>query len=432
MVTRRRGVKHTRRGYSKTSKHKQTYRNKSKNNRTTHRINMLTQDGGLRIFHKSSAKARWGKRIEKLVIQKLLTPEQKPGQLEQVLNLRNQEPNDIPARLYVDPDTGLNTNVSIKAKQQSKSKVVTIDAGYPVNILNTLKEDSPYHMIFVTYIMYGPKNRMSIIDTLKLDLKKIFSKLVPFASRATLLSDIQKLSALIKSKADDDGSRRMCQVITNKIARESKTNDVVWKINPKISTSNHRIQGTLTIDFDSPFVKSCIIGVGDTFDSLSSAESEDGADPRRWMSREPDTSMRGIVRPTPKSSVGAHSVASAASARGAQSVRSAQGLLKPSQAVKLTPHVLPSGRTSTSSRNRQEGIQKPSRLPRTPSFRLGTTAQQKLPSHIFEEEEIAFPSPAYATATASPIQQTFFQTANKFFRTMHSSPGDTQSDDGDM
>ena len=287
-------------------------------------------------------------------------------------------------------------------------------------------------MIFVTYKLYGPKKRMSIVETRKLDLKKIFSKLVPLNDRAKLLLDIRKLSNLIKSKSDDIEAVAMSKRITSQIATKSNTIDVVWKINAKISSSNHRIQCTLTINFDSLFVKSCIIGVGDTFDSLSSAESEDGADPRRWMSREPDTSMRGIVRPTPKSSVGAHSVASAASARGAQSVRSAQGLLKPSQAVKLTPHVLPSGRTSTSSRNRQEGIQKPSRLPRTPSFRLGTTAQQKLPSHIFEEEEIAFPSPAYATATASPIQQTFFQTANKFFRTMHSSPGDTQSDDGDM
>lgn len=428
MATRRRGVKHTRRGYSKTSKHKQTYRNKSKKNRTTRRINMLAQHGGLRVFNKSPAKTRWGKRIEKLVIQKMLTPEQYPGQLEAVLNLRNQEPNDLPARLYTDPETSLPTNVSIKAKHTSKSQVVTIDAGLPINILNTLKEENnPYHMIFVTYKIYGINNRMSIMDTLKLDLKKMFSKLVPFGGRAKLLLDIQRLSDLIKSKTNDDESRSRCEIITNQIARDSKTTDVVWKINPKISSTNHRIQGALTINFASPFVKSCIIGVGDTFDSLSSAESEDGADPRRWMSREPDTSMRGIVRPTPKSSVGAHSVASAASARGAQSVRSAQGLLKPSQAVKLTPHVLPSGRTSTSSRNRQEGIQKPSRLPRTPSFRLGTTAQQKLPSHIFEEED---PSPAYAPATASPIQQTFFQTANKFFRTMHSSPGDTQSDDG--
>jgi hypothetical protein len=353
----------TRRRRLKTSRRKHTFRNKSKKNRTTRRINMLTQDGGLRIFHKSSAKARWGKRIEKLVIQKLLTPEQEPGQLDEVLNLRNNEPNDIPARLYVDPVTRERTNVSIKAKQQSKSKVVTIDAGYPVNILNSLLDPAPYHMIFVTYIMYGPKNRMSIIDTLKLDLKKIFSKLVPFAGRATLLLDIQKLSALIKSKADDAEARRMCQMITNKIARESRTNDVVWKINPKISTSNHRIQGTLTIDFDSPFVKSCIIGVGDTFASLSSAESEDGASPRRWMSREPDasTSMTEIVRPTPKISLGPRNVASAASAR------SAQGLLKQSPVVKLTPRASPSGRTSASSRNPEQvqGFNKPSRLSRS-------------------------------------------------------------------
>ena len=82
----------TRRRRLKTSRRKHTFRNKSKKNRTTRRINMLTQYGGLRIFHKSSAKARWGKRIEKLVIQKLLTPEQKLGQLEEVLNLRNNEP----------------------------------------------------------------------------------------------------------------------------------------------------------------------------------------------------------------------------------------------------------------------------------------------------------------------------------------------------
>ena len=122
MVTRRRRLKASRR--------KHTFRNKSKNNRTTRRINMLAQDGGLRVFHTSNANARWGKRIEKLVIQKMLTPEQYRGQLEAVLNLRNQEPNDIPARLYVDPETGLHTNVSVKAKQKLNSKVITIDAGY--------------------------------------------------------------------------------------------------------------------------------------------------------------------------------------------------------------------------------------------------------------------------------------------------------------
>ena len=377
----------TRRRRLKTSRRKHTFRNKPTKNRTARRINMLTQDGGLRIFHKSSAKARWGKRIEKLVIQKLLTPEQEDGQLEEVLNLRNNEPNDIPARLYVDPDTGLNTNVSIKAKQQSKSKVVTIDAGYPVNILNTLKEVCPYHMIFVTYIMYGPKNRMSIIDTLKLDLKKIFSKLVPFAGRAKLLLEIQKLSTLIKSKADDAEARRMCQMITNKIARKSETNDVVWKINPKISTSNHRIQGTLTIDFDSTFVKSCIIEVGDTFASLSSAESEDGASPRRWMSREPDasTSMTEIVRPTPKISVGPRNVASAASAR------SAQGLLKQSPVVKLTPRASPSGRTSASSRNPEQvqGFNKPSRLSRSRGSKF---SQQDIATLMSQRQQFIPPS----------------------------------------
>ena len=353
----------TRRRRLKTSRRKHTFRNKPTKNRTTRRINMLTQDGGLRIFHKSSAKARWGKRIEKLVIQKLLTPEQEHGQLEEVLNLRNNEPNDIPARLYVDPVTRERKNVSIKAKQQSKSKVVTIDAGYPVNILNSLLDPAPYHMIFVTYIMYGPRNRMRIIDTLKLNLKKIFNELVPLAGRDKLLSAIQILSALIKSKKDDDKSRRMCQEITDEIARNSRTNDVVWKINPKISTSNHRIQGTLTIDFDSTFVKSCIIEVGDTFASLSSAESEDGASPRRWMSREPyaSASMRGIVRPTPKISLGPRNVASAASAR------SAQGLLKQSPVIKLTPRASPSGRTSASSRNPEkgQGISKPSRFSRS-------------------------------------------------------------------
>ena len=355
MVTRRRGVKHSRR--------KHTFRNKSKKNRTTRRINILAQDGGLRVFNKSIAKSRWGKRIEKLVIQKMLTPEQYPRQLEAVLSLRNQEPNDLPARLYIDPETRLPTNVSVKAKQQSNSKVITIDAGYPINILNTLAErEHPYHMIFVTYKLYGPKKRMSIVETRKLDLKRMFSRLVPFNDRAKLLLYIQNLSNLIKSKTNDDEARRRCEIINNQIARNSKTTDVVWKINPRISSSNHRIQCTLTINFDSPFVKECIIGVGDTFKSLSSAESEDSVDPRRWMSREPDGYMRGMVNPTPKSSFGARSVTSPASAPGAQS---ALGLSKQSPVVKLTPSVLPSGRTSASSRNPQEGIQKQSRFSRS-------------------------------------------------------------------
>ena len=383
----------TRRRRLKTSRRKHTFRNKSKNNRTTHRINMLAQDGGMRIFHKSNANARWGKRIEKLVIQKMLTPEQFPGQLQQVLSLPNQEPNDIPARLYVDPETGLHTNVSVKAKQKLNSKVITIDAGYPINILNTLAEHNhPYHMIFVTYKLYGPKKRMSIVETRKLDLKKIFSKLVPLNDRAKLLLDIHKLSNLIKSKSDDIEAVAMSKRITSQIATKSNTTDVVWKINAKISSSNHRIQCTLTINFDSLFVKSCIIGVGDTFDSLSSAESEDDADPDRWMKREPDTSMRGIVGHTPKSSVGVHSTASAASARGAQIVPSAQGLSKQSPVVKLTPHVLPSGITSASYRNRQEGIQKQSRLSRTSSGRRGSQIYRKVNEYVLTPQKFKTPT----------------------------------------
>ena len=81
------------------------------------------------------------------------------------------------------------------------------------------------------------------------------------------------------------------------------------------------------------------------------------------MSREPyaSASMRGIVRPTPKISLGPRNVASAASAR------SAQGLLKQSPVVKLTPRASPSGRTSASSRNPEQGqgISKPSRFSRS-------------------------------------------------------------------
>ena len=62
----------TRRRRIKTSRRKHTFRNKPTKNRTTRKVNMLTQFGGLRLFPTSPAKTRWGKRIEKLVIQKML------------------------------------------------------------------------------------------------------------------------------------------------------------------------------------------------------------------------------------------------------------------------------------------------------------------------------------------------------------------------
>ena len=340
MVTRRRKVKHSRR--------KHTFRNKPTKNRTTRKVNMLTQFGGLRLFPTSPAKTRWGKRIEKLVIQKIL--EKHHGELlNLVLALPNQEPNDIPSRFYTDPASGASTNVSVKAKQLTPA-VKTIDAGLPTNVLDSLRDPAPYHMIFVNYTI--SEHHMSIHSVLKLDLKKLFRPLFLKCSTQEmrkLYEDIQEVSKLIKSKKDDAQARVMCTLITSGIAAKSTTRDIVWKINPKISSSNHRIQGALTINFDSPYVKSCIIR-DDTFDSLSSAESDVDISPRRWMRRE--TSRREIVRPTPQSSVTA---------------RSAQGLLKQSPVVKLTPHVSPSGRTSASSRNPEQGqgISKPSRFSRS-------------------------------------------------------------------
>jgi hypothetical protein len=343
----------TRRRRLKTSRRKHTFRNKPTKNRTTRKVNMLTQFGGLRLFPTSPAKTRWGKRIEKLVIQKIL--EKYGGELlNLVLALPTQEPNDIPSRFYTDPNTGQPTNISVKAKQLTPTEVKTIDAGFPTNVLNSLRDPAPYHMIFVNYTISG--HHMSVDSTLRLDLKKLFRPL--FSKYSTqemnkLYEDIQKVSNLIKSKKDDAEARRMCTLITSRIAAKSTTPHIVWKINPKISSSNHRIQGTLTIDFDSPYVKSCIIR-DNTFDSLSSAESDVDISPHRWMRRETQTSRRGIVRPTPQSSV---------------RTPNAQGLLKQSPVVKLTPRVSPSGRTSASSRNPEQvqGFNKPSRFSRRPS-----------------------------------------------------------------
>jgi len=310
---------------------------------------MLTQFGGLRLFPTSPAKTRWGKRIEKLVIQKIL---EKYGNevLNLVLALPSQEPNDIPSRFYTDPNTGQPTNISVKAKQLTPTKVKTIDTGLPTNVLDSLNDTAPYHMIFVNYTISG--HHMSIDSTLKLDLKKLFS---PIFSKWTkpekdkLYEGVQKVSVLIKSKKDDAEARKMCADITRRIAQKSTTTDIVWKINPKISSSNHRIQGTLTIDFDSPYVKSCIIP-DNTFDSLSSAESDVDISPRRWMIREAHRSSRGVVIPTPRSSV---------------SARSAQVLLKQSPVVKLTPRVLAPVVTEASSRNPEPGIRKKNRFSRT-------------------------------------------------------------------
>ena len=340
MATRRRRVKASRR--------KHTFRNKSKKNRTTRKVNMLTQFGGLRLFPTSPAKTRWGKRIEKLVIQKIL---EKYGNevLNLVLALPSQEPNDIPSRFYTDPNTGQPTNISVKAKQLTPTKVKTIDTGLPTNVLDSLNDTAPYHMIFVNYTISG--HHMSIDSTLKLDLKKLFR---PIFSKWTkpekdkLYEDVQKVSVLIKSKKDDAEARKMCADITRRIAQKSTTTDIVWKINPKISSSNHRIQGTLTIDFDSTYVKSCIIP-DNTFDSLSSAESDVDISPRRWMIREAQRSSRGVVIPTPRSSV---------------SARSAQVLLKQSPVVKLTPRVLAPVVTEASSRNPEPGIHKQNRFSR--------------------------------------------------------------------
>jgi hypothetical protein len=347
MATRRRGVK--------TSRRKHTFRNKSKKNRTTRKANILEQVGGLRLFPTSPAKTRWGKRIEKLVIQKML--EKYGGEvLNLVLALPNQEPNDIPSRFYTDPNTAEPTNISVKAKQLTPTEVKTIDAGLPTNVLNSLRDPAPYHMIFVNYTISG--NHMSIDTTLRLDLKKLFH---PIFSKCSvtgmnkLYEDIEKVSVLIKSKKDDAEARKMCADITRRIAKKSTTTDIVWKINPKISSSNHRIQGTLTIDFDSPYVKLCIIP-DNTFDSLSSAESDVDISPRRWMIRESQRSSRGVVRPTPRSSV---------SARSAQGPRSAQVLLKQSPVVKLTPRVLAPVVTEASLINPEPGIRKKNRFSRT-------------------------------------------------------------------
>ena len=353
MATRRRRVK--------TSRRKYTFRNKPTKNRTTRKVNMLTQFGGLRLFPTSPAKTRWGKRIEKLVIQKILEI-YGDEVLNLVLALPTQEPNDIPSRFYIDPNTGQPTNISVKAKQLTPTEVKTIDAGFPTNVLNSLRDPAPYHMIFVNYTISG--HHMSVDSTLRLDLKKLFRPLFSKCSTQEmnkLYEDIQKVSNLIKSKKDDAEARRMCTLITSRIAAKSTTPHIVWKINPKISSSNHRIQGTLTIDFDSPYVKSCIIR-DNTFDSLSSAESDVDISPRRWMRRE--TSRRGIVRLTPQSSV---------------RTPSAQGLLKQSPVVKLTPRVSPSGRTSASSRNPEQvqGFNKPSRFSKTHSRRPSSHFSQK-------------------------------------------------------
>ncbi len=351
----------TRRRRLKTSRRKHTFRNKPTKNRTTRKVNMLTQFGGLRLFPTSPAKTRWGKRIEKLVIQKIL--EKYGGELlNLVLALPTQEPNDIPSRFYTDPNTGQPTNISVKAKQLTPTEVKTIDAGYPTNVLNSLRDPAPYHMIFVNYTISG--HHMSVDSTLRLDLKKLFRPLFSKCSTQEmnkLYEDIQKVSNLIKSKKDDAEARRMCTLITSRIAAKSTTPHIVWKINPKISSGNHRIQGTLTIDFDSPYVKSCIIR-DNTFDSLSSAESDVDISPRRWMRRETQTSRRGIVRPTPQSPV-----------------------------VKLTPRVSPSGRTSASSRNPEQvqGFNKPSRFSRRQSSHF---SQKHIADIMAKEQEFKKPT----------------------------------------
>lgn len=381
MVTRRRRLKKSRR--------KHTFRNKSKKNRTTRKINILEQVGGLRLFPTSPAKTRWGKRIEKLVIQKML--EKYGGEvLNLVLALPNQEPNDIPSRFYTDPASGEPTNVSVKAKQVTPTEVKTIDAGFPTNILNSLRDQAPYHMIFVNYTISG--HHMSINSSFRLDLKKLFHPLFSKCSTQEmnkLYEDIQKVSNLIKSKKDDAEARRMCTLITSRIASKSTTHDIVWKINPKISSSNHRIQGTLTIDFDSPYVKSCMIR-DNTFDTLSSAESDVDISPRRWMSRETQTSRRGIVRPTPKSSV---------SARSAQGPRSAQGLLKQSPVVKLTPSVLPSDVTAASSINPEPGIRKPNKFSR----RRGSHFSEKDIARLMSSRQ-QFSPPTSTSRRGTPVR----------------------------
>lgn len=305
---------------SKPSRRKHTFRNKPPKNRTTRKVNTLMHVGGLRLFPTSTAKTRWGKRIEKLVIQKML--EKSDGEvLNQVLSLPNREPNDIPSRFYTDPATGAPTNLSIKAKKTTDTAVKTIDTGLPTNVLDSIRDRAQYHMIFVNYTVSG--NHADVDSTLRLDLKKLFHPLISKFTNVemnVLYEDIQKASNLIKSKKDDEG-RALCAVITRRIASKSTTQDIVWKINPKISSSNHRIQGGLTINFDSPLVKSCIIR-DTTFDSLSPAESDEGISPHRWMNREGQISVKGTVRPTPKSSV---------------SARSAQDLLEQSPVVKLKP-----------------------------------------------------------------------------------------------
>jgi hypothetical protein len=377
MATRRRRVKASRR--------KHTFRNKSKKNRTTHKVNMLMQVGGLRLFQTSPAKTRWGKRIERLITQKILEIYGEEV-LNLVLALPSQEPNDIPSRFYTDPNTGEPTNISVKAKQLTPTKVKTIDAGLPTNVLDSLNDTAPYHMIFVNYTISG--HHMSIDSVLKLDLKKLFRPIFlrwTTPEKDKLYKDIEKVSVLIKSKKDDAEARRMCAAITSRLAAKSTTNDIVWKINPKISSSNHRIQGTLTIDFDSPYVKSCIIP-DNTFDSISSAESDVDISPRRWMIREAHRSSRGVVRPTPRSSV---------------SARSAQGSLKQSPLVKLTPNVLPPVVTAASSISHEPGIHKKNRFSRRRS-RGSHFSQQDIARLMSSRQQ--FSPPTSTSRRGTPVR----------------------------
>ena len=251
-------------------------------NRNTRKNNISHQVGGLRYFPTSPAKTRWGKRIEKLVIQKMMSQGDNTHHLNMVLALPQSEANDIPARFYTDPSVGVQTNISIKSKKFMPVGKVTIDTGYPINVLDALREPHPYHMIFVSYTSSG--HHMKVDSIMRLNLKKLFHPIfVDFttAEKDNLYKDIKKISELIKSKQDDTRANNMCKVVNTKMSAKSENKNIEWKVNPKISSSNHRLQSSLGINFDNKYVKSCIIEDDLSF-SLSSAESGEDVSSEQW------------------------------------------------------------------------------------------------------------------------------------------------------
>jgi hypothetical protein len=297
MATRRRGVKNVlrsrrRRRHTKTSRHKQNYRNK----KVTRKISSSSQHGGgksVRPFLSSLAKTRWGVRLQYLVTEN----EVHPNVLDAVLRLPPTEQHDIPARFARrnQPPGAINPNISIKIKKVKKSDYKgkpfhqtgsrNIETGDALRFASAILDDpEPYEMILVDYNVTN--SHATPYRQLRLNLKSlssyIFGKLTP-DEKADFLRDIRTASEYIKQGRIKEGKAIVDQK-NALLKRKGSTFRLAPKISSKIdesaglTTGQKRLQGAWKLKSTDPF----LLKYATEESPPSSGESDKGVDPNAW------------------------------------------------------------------------------------------------------------------------------------------------------